>query len=91
MVDKARALEGEHSVPLTELYPPGFMARYTDFRTLEEMFDSSGFTVETAEYFAAIPDSEWDVFVANVTRFPDWQAMREKAVAEWARRRLGLD
>ena len=66
------------------------MARFTDFRTLEEMFDASGFAVETPEDFAAIPDSEWDAFVSNVTRFPDWRAMQKRAVVEWARRKLGL-
>ena len=91
LVDKARALDGEHSVPLSELCPPAFMARHTDFRTLEEMFRASGFTVETPEDFTAIPDSEWDAFVANVTRFSDWHAMQERAVAEWVRHRLGLD
>ena len=91
LADNARALDGEHSVPLSELCPPGFMARCTDFRTLEEMFDASGFTVETPEDFVAIPDSDWDAFVAKVTRFRDWQAMQERAAAEWARRRLGLD
>lgn len=90
LADKARAPDGEHSVSLSELCPPGFMARFTDFRTLEEMFDASGFTVEIPEDFAAIPDSEWDALVTNVTRFPDWQVMQQRAAAEWARRRLGL-
>lgn len=90
LAQKAKALDGEHSVPLTELCPPAFMAKYTDFQTLEEMFEASGFTVETPEDFAAIPDSEWDTFVATVTRFPDWQSMQESAAAEWVKRRLDL-
>ena len=90
LAEKAQALDGEHSISLSELCPPAFMARFTDFRTLEEMFDASGFAVETPEDFAAIPDSEWDAFISNVTRFPDWRAMQKKAVVEWARRRLGF-
>ena len=71
--------------------PTAFMARYTDFRTPVEMFGASGSAVETPEDFAAIPDSEWDAFVANVTQFPDWYPMQERAVAGCLRRRLWLD
>lgn len=90
VADKAEALDGEHSIPLTELCPPAFMAEHTDFATIEEMFEASGFTVETPEDFAAIPDAEWDVFIASRTRFADWGTMQEQAVADWFSRRLGL-
>ena len=90
LADKAEAMDGEHSISLTELCPPAFMAEHTDFATIEEMFEASGFTVETPEDFAAIPDAEWDVFIASRTRFADWRTMQEKAVADWFSRRIGL-
>ena len=90
LADKAEAMEGEHSVPLVELCPPAFMAAHTDFATIEEMFEASGFAVETPKDFAAIPDAEWDAFIASRTRFADWNTMQEKAAADWIGRGIGL-
>jgi thiamine pyrophosphate-dependent acetolactate synthase large subunit-like protein len=90
LADNVEAMDGEHSVPLTELCPPAFMAEHTDFATIEEMFGASGFTVETPEDFAAIPDAEWDAFVASRSRFADWRTMQEKAAADWISRGIGL-
>lgn len=88
--DNVEAMTGEHSIPLTELYPPAFMAEHTDFATIEEMFEASGFTMETPEDFAAIPDAEWDAFIATRTRFDDWGTMQTKAAAEWFSRGIGF-
>ena len=33
---------------------------------------------------------EWDAHVAQVTRFPNWQAMLEKGGTEWMTRKVGL-
>ena len=71
--------------------PPAFMAEHSDFATIEDMFDASGFTVETPEGFAAIPDAEWDAFIASNTRFPGWKTMQEKAAADWISRGLGIE
>ena len=90
LAEKAEAMEGEHSVPLTELCPPAFMVEHTDFATVDEMLDASGFTVETPEDIAAIPDAEWDAFIASRTRFADWNTMQDKAADDWVRRRIGL-
>ena len=48
------------------------------------------FTLETPEDFAAIPDAEWDAFIASRTRFADWRTMQEKAAADWISRGIGL-
>lgn len=90
MTESAEAMDGEHAVPLNDLFPPAFMDEYTDYRSLEELFEASGFTVETPQDFAAIPDAEWDAFIARVTGFSDWQAMQEKGAADWVARGIGL-
>ena len=54
------------------------------------MFEASGFAMETPEDFAAIPDAEWDAFIASRTRFADWRTMQEKAAADWFSRGTGL-
>lgn len=88
--ENAQAMDGEHAVPLTELCPPFFMAAHTEFDTVEAMFESSGFMVETKEELEAIPDEEWDAFISRVTEFSDWKRMQEKAAADWIARGRGL-
>ena len=64
-------------------------SRFTDFLTTdgEKPWRNRESEFEPQD----ISPSEGDAFVANVTRFPDWQAMQQRAAAEWARHRLGLD
>ena len=83
-------MAGEHSIPLTQLCPPAFMAEHTDFASIEEMFEASGFTLETSEDLAAIPDAEWDAFIASRTRFADWETMQMKAAGDRLSRGIGL-
>lgn len=83
-------LDGEHEVPLSELFPPKFMRRHTDFESVEALLDASDFDIESQEAFAAIPDADWDAFIARVTRFRDWTDMQEQGIAVWAESRLGL-
>lgn len=67
------------SISFADLLSPAFIAEYTDFETIQELFEQSGYTVENMEDFAAIPDEEWDAFIAKNTRFDSWKAMQIKA------------
>ena len=87
---RAEALHGEHSVPFTELFPPAFVRRHSRFANIEARLKASGFSVQTAEDFAKIPDREWDAFIARSTNFSDWKAMQEAATAEYVKKKLGL-
>lgn len=66
-------------VSFSELFNPDFMKANTDFSTLEEMFAQSGFKVDTAEDFKAIPDAEWEVFITARTKFESWLEMQRVA------------
>ena len=90
LADNAEAMDGGHSIPLTEYCPPDFTAEHTDLATIEEMFEASGFTVETPEDFAAIPDAEWSAFITCRALFADWRTMQENAAADWICRGIGL-
>jgi hypothetical protein len=75
---------------MSELFPPDFMRRFTDFLDLDEMFKASGFHVESTEDFAKIPDDAWDRFIAERTLFGNWHEMQEKAGGEWVSKKLGF-
>lgn len=87
---RARALDGTHQVRADEMFTHDFMRRHTRFGTFSEMVRASGFTVESAEDFAAIPDRDWDTFVRQATSFPSWEAMQAAAGKEWLAARMGL-
>jgi hypothetical protein len=91
LAERARRLDGSHSIPIPELLTPSFLAGCSQFASVDEMFQASGFKIESAEDFKAIPDSEWDAFVKNQTSFDGWQQMLEAASAAWTQKQLGLE
>ena len=52
------------------------------------MLDASGFKVESAEDFAAIPDEEWDAFVSKNTSYSSWEEMQKGAAKDYTKRQL---
>ena len=88
--ERARNLDGTHSVPVNQLFSAAFMRRYTGFSSFQAMLEASGFKVESEEHFRAIPDLDWDNFVRSQTRFPSWEAMQKRAAQEWVTNQLRL-
>ncbi|RJX20408.1 MAG: hypothetical protein C4575_06625 [Desulforudis sp.] len=87
---KAEQLDGEHSIPLTELFHDEFMLRNTEFPSIETMLEASGYKIESNEDFADIPDEEWDAFIRERTRCASWDEMKNAAAQEWVARALEL-
>lgn len=65
-----------------KLFSPTFMAKYTQFRTFNEMVEKSSFKVESKEDFENIPDEEWDIYVKEKTSFQSWNEMMNKSGEE---------
>lgn len=87
---RAKGLDGQHQVSVADLLTPEFLSQCSRFRSADELFESSGFKVQSTEDFAAIPDAEWDTFISGNTSFANWQEMLDAAVKEWTIRQLGL-
>lgn len=85
---RAQRLDGDHSVPVTELFDEEFMLRHTDFPTIQRLLEASGFVVASSEDLAAIPDDQWDAFIRRRTRFESWDDMTRAAAEAWAKRHL---
>lgn len=88
--ESAESIQGTQ-VPLGELLTPGFLAKHTRFLSEDEMFEASGFNVETAEDFEKIPDDEWNNFIEQNTPFATWSDMLSAAAAEWTRKKLSFN
>jgi hypothetical protein len=89
LADKAAALDGEHNVKASELLHDDFIARHTNFSSLEDMFKAGGFEVKTQEEFDALPQEELDTFIRSISTFESWDEMIHAAGAEWAGKQLG--
>jgi hypothetical protein len=87
---RARRVHGEHNIPIKDLLAPKFLHKCSRFKSADELFDASGFTVESNEDFAAIPDAEWDAFICKSTSYANWQDMLGAAATEWTSRELGF-
>jgi hypothetical protein len=90
LAERAERLDGSHRVSIPELLPPSFLAGCSQFASADDMFQASGFKIESPEDFKAIPESEWDTFIRNNTSFESWQQMLEAAAAVWTKNQLGL-
>lgn len=77
--DRVEAISGEHSVPMSELLSPSFLASCTLFNSADELFEKSGYKVESQEDFDAIPDEPWDEFIRSNTSFGSWKEMLDAA------------
>ena len=88
--NKIESVSGEQSVPLNELLTPDFLATCSTFSSADELFERSGFKVESKEDFAAIPDEPWDEFIRSNTSFFNWKEMLQAAGAAWVKSKLEL-
>ena len=87
---RAKELHGRRTVPFSELFPPQFIRKHTDFDSFESMLDASGFKVRAQEEFEEIPDGEWDAFIKSHSRFADWKDMLNAAGQEYIVRKMGF-
>lgn len=81
-------LGGTDTVSMTELLSPEFVSSHTKFANADEMFEASGFKLDSQDDFAAIPDAEWDEFIRSISSFPDWQSMLGAAGSAWVAKKL---
>ena len=70
-----------------EACTPAFMAANTDAPDFESFARNGGFDISTQEGIDKILPSVLDEYVNAHTRFPNWNEMKIRAFADWARRK----
>jgi hypothetical protein len=88
--ERATALSEEGADALGVVFPPSFMQRHTDVESFEAFVEESEWSVSSRAEFAAIPEGEFDEYVADRTAFGDFEEMLGQAGEEWMARQLGL-
>ena len=63
-------------------FPQQFMQKWTDFNSMEELINASGFTASEIETFQKTPNPKWEAFIQERTRFTGWNAFINKASLE---------
>lgn len=88
LAKNAEAMKGTQEIKLPELMNNSFISQCSQFSSLDELIDASGFKVESKEDFEAIPDKEWDDFIKKNTSYENWQEMQKAAGSEYAKEQL---
>ena len=83
-------LQNTTQISLRELLSPSFISNCSEFATAEELFDASGYKVDSLEDFAAIPDADWDAFISKNTTFSNWKELQTAAVQQFVKQKLGF-
>ena len=84
----AKKLDGEHRVPVTELFTPAFMRRCSRFHSFQDLLAASPVTIRSADDFRRLADADRDAFIRQNTSFRSWQEMVNAASIEWTKTRL---
>ena len=66
-------------ISFADLFPSSFVSEHTRFETMEELFQSSGFKVDSEDDLKAIPDNEWEQHIIENTKFDSWLDMQKTA------------
>ncbi|MFB9157442.1 hypothetical protein [Chromobacterium violaceum] len=78
--ENIKEIERNNQIKLSDLMNSQFISSHSNFSSLEELFDASGFKIESVEDFKAIPDDELNDFIGKNTTFQSWKEMEQSAV-----------
>lgn len=90
MIRKANALDGEHKVEFSKLFPEEFMRKHTDYSSINDFFDATGLKVDSQQDFDDLPEDELDVKVQQLTKYKTWKDFAGEAAADYFTKKLGL-
>jgi len=91
MKENAQEIEGENTVPFSELFNSSFMRQHTSFESFDALLEDGGFEVEDQDDFEAIPEENLDPHIQETTDFEDWEEMLNTAVETWVAGKMGLE
>lgn len=89
LADDAKALDGS-MVPINEIFSDEFMQACSKFSSFEEFLTAGGFQARSAEEFESIPLETLSAHTKATTHYNDWPEMKDSAVGEYAKQKLGL-
>jgi len=88
LTQNAKELDGTHTVRLVDMLSPEFVSSHSKFADLNDLFAASGFKIDSPEDFVAIPDDQWDAFIAKSTDFGSWLEMQKSGHLHYVKAKL---
>ena len=79
IIDEIEDLGKGRQVSFDELFNVRFMNKYTNFSTIQELFDTFDPTLTEEKVKEVLETSEWSNFIAKNTRFNSWEEMYKKS------------
>ncbi|MGH8112418.1 MAG: hypothetical protein ACREPL_10915 [Rhodanobacteraceae bacterium] len=76
---------------LHELLDPAFVATYTHFSSIDDMFETGGCRATPQEDCNNLSGESWNAFVRSTTQFNGWEAMLQYACCHWMANQLLAD
>jgi len=90
---RAKEIEGEREVKLSELFTDLFMKKYTDYGTLEDFAENCE-KLLGADFSSIVSIDKYkeklNHFIKERTSFDNWDKMIGKATEEWVGKKLQL-
>jgi hypothetical protein len=84
--ENLEGLSGTHQVPLPEVLTADFVSSHSQYADFDALLAAIGVT--TTEEFRALPDADFDTFIAANTDFESWLDMQKQGMAEYAKAKL---
>lgn len=85
--EDADKISGDNQIPFEELFNQQFMRKHTEFNSIDEFVNKSGFDFTNMD---SINESELDKFIEGHTSFSSWEDMKGKAAKLWITKQLGF-
>lgn len=77
-------------VTFEKLFTKSFMIKYTNYSSIDELFEAGNFIINSQEDFDNLSDSKLDLHISQNTKFNTFQDMLDEAGAEYTLKQLGF-
>ncbi len=88
LTENVEKLKETNEISFSEILNDEFMQRNTPFKSLNELFEKSGFKHSTEEEIADIPDDLFNEFISANTQYETFQDLQVSAMAEFVSNQL---
>jgi len=81
-------VEKTKKLSIHELFTEEFLAEFTPFKSIADIFEKSNWGITTQQEFDKIPIWQKDKFIYENTKFATWQEMVQQAMNLWIDKQL---
>jgi len=80
-IEEAGQMNSE--IPIEEIFTENFMNYCSEYSSINEFLEDSGFVIEDGVLYDELVSAELDAFVKNKTSYDDWDSMFQAALEDY--------